>query len=509
VSASPVSFIFKEGQGTKDMKSEITNDSQPYSSRRHEHALVIGSSMAGMLAARVLADHFASVTVLERDPYAPGIEHRRGVPQSHHVHALLARGLEIIEELFPGIREELVAAGAQVLDTGSDVAWHTPMGWGKCFKSNQTFLSFSRSFLDKHIRRRLLAIENVRIISGCEVISLVPSSDGKSVNGASVKFHNEAGAIVEPGPLGKFINAELVVDASGRHSHAPDWLQLLGFAPPRETIVNAFLGYATRIYEKPEIQEETCKAIFLQAAPPERRRAGLLFPIENNRWIVTLCGGDRDYPPSEDHKFVDFAESLPSSMLSEAIRDATPLTSIRSFRNTQNRMRHYEEIGDLPGNFVLLGDSVCAFNPVYGQGMTIAAMGALALKQCIAKSAGGSLGTDFVETFQRKLAKLNQLPWALATGEDCRYKGTEGASRTLKARLSHAYIDRIVALTTVDTSVRRLWLRVFQMQEPPSSLFRLGVLLKALLVQLPKPEQKKTATKFVVSRPSWANTSRD
>jgi 2-polyprenyl-6-methoxyphenol hydroxylase-like FAD-dependent oxidoreductase len=490
------------------MKSETTNGSQPRFSRRHEHALVIGSSMAGMLAARILSDHFASVTVLERDTYNPYIEHRRGVPQSHHVHALLARGLEIIEELFPGIREELVAAGAQVLETGSDVAWYTPMGWGKWFKSNQTILSFSRPFLDKHIRRRLLAVANVRIISSCEVISLA-SSNGKSVHGATVKFHDEAGAAVEPGPLGQFINADLVVDASGRHSHAPDWLQLLGFAPPRETIVNAFLGYATRIYEQPEKHEETWKAIFLQAAPPERRRAGLLFPIENNRWIVTLCGGDRDFPPSEDHKFVDFAESLPSCMLSEAIRDATPLTSIRSFRNTQNRMRHYEEMNELPGNFVLLGDSVCAFNPVYGQGMTIAAMGALELGQCLAKGARGSLGSDFVKTFQRKLAKLNQLPWALATGEDCRYKGTEGASRTLKARLTHSYIDRIVALTTVDTSVRSLWLRVFQMQESPSSLFKPGVLLKVLRVKLPKPEQKKIAPKFVVSRPSWANTSRD
>jgi 2-polyprenyl-6-methoxyphenol hydroxylase-like FAD-dependent oxidoreductase len=497
----------------RSMKSP-SSTSVPESSHRKEcrHALVIGSSMAGMLAARVLSDHFSSVTILERDSLTAETEHRRGIPQAQHLHALLARGLQIIEHLFPGIREELVEAGAVPLETGSDIAWLTPAGWGKHFQANLQILSFTRPFLDKHIRRRLAQIENIKIIPDCVVVALVSNSKRNGVSGVSVKLCCEEGRTngdVRPPQAERFIDADLIVDASGRHSCAPQWLKALGYQAPRETVVNAFLGYATRLYEKPVGDKASWKAIFLQAAPPESPRGGLLFPIEQNRWMLTLAGGGRDYAPTDEREFMNFIESLRSSLLFDVLRDAKPISPIRSYRNTENRLRHYEEMSSFPGNFVLLGDSVCAFNPVYGQGMTVAAMDAMALDQAVSTWKKDSFAAEFGKRFQRKLAQINKLPWSLATGEDCRYVGTEGAAPGLRGHLMHSYIDNLVALTTRDTTVRALWLRVFQMLEPPSRLFQPWILVKVLREIIAPPKREKPGTTLRLPRPSWANTSQD
>src|SRR5262245_471041 len=423
----------------RSMKSP-SSTAVPGSPQRRErrHALVIGSSMAGMLAARVLSDHFSSVTILERDSLTAETEHRRGIPQAQHLHALLARGLRIIEQLFPGIGEELVHAGAVPLETGSDVAWLTPAGWGKYFQSNLQILSFTRPFLDKYIRRRLVQIENIKIIPACDVVALVSNANRNGVSGVRVKLcceEESAAGGVRPPQAERFIGADLVVDASGRHSRAPQWLRALGYQAPRETVVNAFIGYATRLYEKPAGLNASWKAIFLQAAPPQNPRGGLLFPIEHNRWMLTLAGGGRDFPPTDELEFMNFIESLRSSLLFDVLRDAKPITPIRSYRNTENRLRHYEEMSSFPGGLVLLGDSVCAFNPVYGQGMTVAAMDAMELDRLLSTWKKGNFSVEFGRKFQRRLAKIKQLPWSLATGEDCRYFGTEGASPSFAGRL--------------------------------------------------------------------------
>src|SRR6185503_14909884 len=295
---------------------------------KRKHAIVIGGSMAGLLAARVLSDYFECVTIFERDVYPEGTDSRRGLPQGHHLHALLGRGQEIIEELFPGIRDELIVNGACVLDSGDDITWRTPQGWGKPFKSGLEVLAFSRPFLDWHVRQRLSLIENVEIVSGSEVIGLVPNPDRDGVSGISFKLHSSDS---DEQDYVEFMAADLVVDASGRNSRAPHWLTALGYEPPRESIVNAFLGYASRTYARPNDDGERPKAIFLQASPPDLTRMGIVFPIEGNRWMLTLCGGDRDYPPVDDQDFLNFARSLPNSLIFDIVRDAKSLSPIRSF----------------------------------------------------------------------------------------------------------------------------------------------------------------------------------
>jgi 2-polyprenyl-6-methoxyphenol hydroxylase-like FAD-dependent oxidoreductase len=443
-----------------------------------QHAVVIGGSMAGLLAGRILADHFAQVTIIERDRFPQDPVPRPGVPQARHLHALLMRGREVLEQLFPGLSKELTAAGAIVIEAGADLAWLTPGGWGVNFQSGLTALAFTRALLDWRVRHRLAEYNNVRFLEDYEVTGLIANSSHQAVTGITLRLRQGT----EPNSEQR-LEADLVVDASGRNSRLPQWLTALGYPSPAETVINAHLGYASRLYRPPAGFEADWKGIFLQAAPPDNTRAGVLFPVEGGRWLVTLGGGDRDYPPTDEAGFLNFAHSLPSPLLYNAIKDAEPLSPIYGHRGTENRRRHYERLARWPERLVVTGDGACAFNPVYGQGMTTAALGALALDECLREQRRHQPGGDLIglaRHFQRRLAKVNAAPWMLATGEDYRYRGTTGGRPDRVTRLLHRYMDHIFRLSTESVYVRRRFLEVHQMLRPPAALFRPGVILRVL-----------------------------
>lgn len=468
--------------------------------RRESRALVIGGSLAGLLAARVLADHFDRVTVVERDTYPETAAARKGVPQANHVHALMLRGRMIFEQLFPGLQAEMVAAGAPLVDMGGDVAWLSPAGWGVRFDSDLPVLAFTRPLLDLHVRRRLAADPRVRILAGTDVVGLAADERNRGVAGALVRAR-DAGRET-PARADEFLPADFVVDAAGRGSRAPRWLAELGYPPPPETIVNSFRGYASRLYRIPAGFKADWRSVFVQGAPPEGKRGGILFPVEGDRWLLTLIGAARDYPPGDEAGFLDFARSLRSPVIHDAIRDAEPLSPINSFRATENRLRQFERTARTPENFVAVGDSACAFNPVYGQGMTIAAMGAMALDETLReqkrrRSAGDLDG--LARRFQRRLARVNSAPWMLATSEDYRYRETVGGRPTPFTRFMHGYMDRVVQLSTHDARVRRVLLENFHMLRRPGSLFSpfivrrvLGHLLGARWRPAPVPASPKS-----------------
>ena len=450
------------------------------------HALVIGGSMAGLLAARVLSERFEQVTIVERDHFPEGPGFRRGIPQSRHLHAFMIRGRMIADRLFPGLSEELEEAGAVPMDSADDFEWLTPAGFAPRFPSGLPLLMCSRDLLEWTVRRRVAALPRVRFLQRTDVTGLLPTPDGKAV--AAVKIHSRDGesATRSEEPL----RAELVVDASGRNSNASKWLEALGYAPPEETHINSHLGYASRIYERPEWFDGDWKGLNVQAAPPLVTRGGALFPLEGNRWMVTLSGVGGDYPPTDEEGFIDFARSLRSPMLYEAIEDATPLSDISGYRDTANRRRHYEKLSRQPDNFLVTGDSACAFNPVYAQGMTTAALGAEALEECLRDS--GDL-TGLSKRFQKKLAKANAASWLLATGEDFRVRGVEGGKATFATRVTHRYMDRVLALSLRDVGVRQTFLEVFHMLKAPTALFTPSVAAKALLGATRRAPEEKPA----------------
>jgi 2-polyprenyl-6-methoxyphenol hydroxylase-like FAD-dependent oxidoreductase len=443
------------------------------------HAVIVGGSIAGMLAARALSNHFDRVTIIERDRLPQSAEPRKGVPQSRHIHALMMRGKEIIEELFPGVCRQLIDAGSAVLDIGSDVKWLTPAGWGLSFQSGLTFLSFSRDLLDATIRDRLRQISNISFLENCDVTGLIPDATGNCVAGVSLTFADPASGERRE----KEVSARLVIDASGRGSRLPEWLERLGYQRPGETVVNAHLGYASRLYQRPAGVSIPWRALLVGAAPPNEARAGLVFPLEGQRWIVTLVGGDRDYPGTDEEGFIEFARSLRSSELYRAIEQTEPLTPIYGTRSTENRFRHFDQLTRWPERLLVIGDGACAFNPVYAQGMTTAAIAAVSLDRCLSvhrSSRGPRDLNGFARCFLKELGRINRAPWALATGQDYRYRGTQGASVTRKTKFMNWYMDHVFQLGTRNAAVRRRFLEVQQMVKSPVSMFHYEVVMRVI-----------------------------
>ncbi len=459
------------------------------SSKAGSHAVVVGGSMAGLFAARVLADRFERVTMVERDRFPEGPEFRKGVPQSRHLHAFMPRGRQIAERLFPGIEEDLISSGAQPVDMGEGGRWLTPAGISPRFRCGISVLTSTRNLLEWAVRRRVASLHNVRFLERTDVTRLLPARDGTKVAGVGVRSREGRNGSAPEEPL----HADLVVDASGRNSNAPRWLETLGYPPPEETFINAHPGYATRLFKRPEDPGRDWKFMFVQAAPPEHQRGGIMFPIEGGRWICSLIGMGGDYAPTDEEGFLEFACSLRNPMLYEAIKDAEPASPIHGYREVENRRRHYEKLARQPDNFLVSGDAACAFNPVYGQGMTAAALGAETLEACLQGRHDGDFA-GLSRRFQKKLAKVNAAPWLLATGEDFRVRGTEGGKASFSTRLTHRYMDRVLELSLRDLAVRRTFLEVFGMLKAPTALFGPAVASKVLLEVTRRKKTGGTAT---------------
>lgn len=447
----------------------------------NKHALVIGGSMAGLLAARVLVEYFDLVTIVERDrlPKTPGP--RRGVPQSSQVHVLLVQGQQILEQLFPGLEAELTASGASTVDWIADCLTLGFGGWEPRFESGLITRTCSRDLLEWSVRRRLAAYSNIRFLENCQAVGLLSNTSQTRVIGVRVHHHNYPQQNLSATEA--TLSANFVVDASGRNSQALQWLEALGYPGPQQTIINSFLGYASRLYQRPANLVANTQALLVWPKPPDRSRAGILYPIEGERWILTVTGVGRDYPPTDENGFLEFTRSLRSSILYEAIKNAQPLSPIYAYRRTENRQRHYERLAKWPEGFVAIGDAVCAFNPIYGQGMTVAAMGALTLGQCLREQHHSQANSDLVglaQSFQRKLAKVNAIPWMMATGEDLRWSTTEGGQPSVINRLMHWYLDRVRLVTNENPNALKAFMEVLHLLKPPTTLFQPNILASVL-----------------------------
>lgn len=440
------------------------------------HALVIGGSIAGLLAARVLADHFDTVTIIDRDVFPATPDHRKGVPQSHHAHGLLATGHVIIERLFPGIGNDLRADGATSASNVVPLALVSPKGLLPLAKYPGEIISFSRYLLEWHIRDRIAKRPEVRIITNTEVTGLLASEDRTRVTGVQVRERGQEGRAFT-------LNADLVVDASGRHSEAPQWLVELGYeAPPIESI-NSDLRYASRFYAKPEHFPAEWQSLIVNGSP-HRRHAGLVLAIEHEHWHVTLGGmAGSDSPPTDEEGFLQRARDLTDPSIYEALRVARPLTPIRAYRTPENHLRHFERLLRWPAGFIVTGDAVCAFNPIYGQGMTVSALDAMTLSRCLQEQQR-SPRADFEQHFQRQLAGTVADAWFLATNQDLRFPGVRlsGARPNPGLRLQHRYIDLVLYSAIVDPKIALAYLNVIMMAAPPRSLTQPRMFARVLTV---------------------------
>ncbi|MCC6616897.1 MAG: FAD-dependent monooxygenase [Anaerolineae bacterium] len=436
-------------------------------------AIVIGGSMAGLLTARVLAEFFDTVTIIERDTLPDGPEYRHGVPQGRHVHALLAQGQQIMETLFPGLDEDFVEIGAPRLTWGIDTAYMTSGGWLRRFNTGINVNQMSRVALEFLIRRRLQRHHpNVTFVTNSVVDSLV--AEGDRVTGVRYTPHEGQATTME---------ADLVVDASGRNSKAPEWLKTLGYDVPSETVVKSYIGYATRWYEMPDNPPDW-RILFIQADTRRQiLRGAALFEVEGGRWLATLGGVNKDYPPTDEEGFLAFARTLRTPVFYDAIKDAKPLSPIYGYRIEGNRLRHFEKLARQPERFIAVGDAVCAFNPLYGQGMTVAAIEALLLRSMLAKANPANLD-GFARTFHREVARAIRNAWLLATGEDLRYPGTEGAKPGAADRFVQWYTDRVLEVMPYDETITRAFTQVANLAASPTAMLRPSFALRVLRHQL-------------------------
>lgn len=440
------------------------------STSRYQHAVVIGGSIAGLLTASALTRHFAKVTLIERDSLPRGAEDRSGTPQSKHPHNVLTRGMRVMESLIPGLEADLRANGVVFANWGKHVRTLTKSGWLGNIETDLYSPVVSRSLLEWLIRKHLLTLPNVTFVEDTQAQALITSDgDEKTVLGVRVKPRGAGGEAYD-------ITADLVVDAAGRSSKAHEWLDELGYGKPEETTVDPKVGYATRLYKKPASYDKPWNIVYMPAKAPDTR-GGAIFEIEGGIWMIALGGYAEDYPPNDEAGFIEYAKSLPEPDVYEAIMAAEPISDIVGYRRTLNIMRHYEKMPRFPEHFALVGDSVCGFNPIYGQGMTAAAMGAALLDETLA-AANGLEGIG--RAFQKKLAQQNATIWLMSTGEDFRHATTEGKRPGFAGRLIQRYMDWVIETLPFDEASAVKFLHVVNLDMPPTALFQPSVIASVI-----------------------------
>ena len=446
-------------------------------SNRQNHAIVLGGSIAGLMAARVLTEHFELVTLIERDRLPEGAENRKGVPQGRHIHTLLTRGYEILLKYFPDMRTALEADGGIIGDSAGSFRSYRDGAYTPRFHSGLVTTFQSRSLLESEIRQRLLAIPNLRIVAAADAEAIVASDNQQRITGVMVRLQGDD-------TPAESMDANLVVDATGRGSQAVKWLAALGYAAPEERINKMDLAYTSRIYKRTPQGLGGVDAVLVASTPPDGKRGAGILPIEGNRWLVTLAGYLGDHAPADEPGFLEWARSLPTPDVYNAIKDAEPLGPIMVHRYPFSRRRYFEKLARLPEGFIVVGDAFCSFNPVYGQGMSVAAMEAETLDECLEAERRHGLTEGFPLRYFRKAANVVDIPWALAAGADFRYPGVEG-ERPHTPALVKWYMQRFFRAALYDRAVAQVFLRVAHLVKPPSSFFQPAVVLRVLFFRPP------------------------
>ena len=431
------------------------------------HAVVLGASMAGLLAARALADSFDAVTVVERDPLAHADTARRGVPQGRHLHGLLARGAQVIGELFPGILDELIMDGARYFD-GHDLSqWYHNLGGHPMVRSGSapsiTAYLVTRPFLEDHVRTRVRNIPNVTLLDEHDAVALTATRDRRRVTGARIVDRRTR----EDSTL----DADLVVDATGRGARTPFWLDSLGYGRPLEDHVVVHVTYMSQVLSM--VPDALHELGFVVGFVPGRPRGLGMLHCENDTWVFTVMGIAGCEPPRDFPGMCEFVEDCAPAHMLAAIREARPIGEPARHRMPSSQWRRYDKMRRFPDGLLAIGDAICSFNPIYGQGMTVAALEASALRDCL------SCGTeDLARRYFRAAAGPIRQAWQLSATPDLSLPETDGAP-TLLERLLGRYVDRVLAAAEYDTVALDQFARVTSLVDPPNRLLRPAIMWRA------------------------------
>jgi 2-polyprenyl-6-methoxyphenol hydroxylase-like FAD-dependent oxidoreductase len=443
------------------------------------HAVVAGGSVGGLLAAAALAGTYRRVTVLDRDALPDGCVERRAVPQGRHVHALLPRGCAHLESLLPGLGDEMVAAGAPTCEALGQLRWIVD---GLELARAETGLRMvlgSRPFIEGHVRRRVRALPGVELVPHCEVLDLVGSRGG--VTGVRVLRNG----------LEQAIEAELVVCSTGRAAQVPAWLDDLGYAPPRHERLAVDIRYASRRLRLAPGALGGDRMVIVNARPG-RARGLACFAQEDDHWLLTLVGyGAGHRPPADDRGFLDFAATVAPPDVARAIRAGEPLGPIVTFGFPASRRWRYDRLAAFPAGLLVTGDAIASFNPLYGQGVTVGAAHAVALRECLRKGDRALARRFFAAAW-----KPTDDAWRLATGADLALPEVRG-HRPLPVRAVNRYVRRLHAVAGHDAVAASAFAKVVTMHERPGHLLRPALALRVWLTSSRWPTW--TSTRSVAS----------
>lgn len=432
------------------------------------HAVVIGGSLAGLLAAAVLAE-YATVTVVDADPLPERPAARRGLPQARHTHLLWSGGARAIEKILPGITDAWTGAGAIRRSLPTDLVTKTAQGWIPRCGEKQFNISCSRDLLDSVVRARVTGLKGVSTLQQSRVRAL----EGTAARVTGVRVDT-------PQEQGRLLAADLVIDASGRGSRARTWLQALGVTGIRQAEVDSGLVYATRIFEAPTgAHEAGFPIVNVQSDPrvPVPGQTATIVPIENGQWQATLSGTRGGQPTGDPDRFIPFAKGIRDPIVGELLEGKKPLTDVAVTQGTANR-RIYFEKAELPDGFFAVGDAVATFNPLYGQGMTVAAQGLLAVRSLLRRQ--GLAHPGFGREAQRAIAPLVSTAWELATSQDILYPGATGMKPRAGTGLLNAYVNRLMTGATTDEALTAALFKVLTMSSAPTHWLRPSVVWHVL-----------------------------
>ena len=430
--------------------------------------------MAGLFTARVLSEHFKKVYLVERDPILDQPQPRKSQPQAHHAHILLAKGLVTMQNYFPDLLDILKSSGATVCDPGQTMVWNCYGNYRTPFALGRQNVFVSRPFLEWKIRQQVLNLENLEVLSGYSVDHLLIDQHRQQVTDVQITpLQNKQASTI--------LRGDLIVDASGRGSRSGKWLKSLGYEKPEESKVSCGTGYTSRIYQRNPEKSGVPKWVAITPDAPKEQRGGAALPVEGNRWLVSLSGWHGDHALNNEADFQAFAKSLPAPDLYNIVSQNQPLSDFFVHKFPCSLRRHFEKLARFPQGYLVLGDAVCSFNPIYGQGMTSSILQAAALDTLL-KERKGALRNIAQPYFQR-IAKLIDTPWQIAVGEDFRFPQTMGKKRP-GTDLINAYLSHVHRTTHTDPVVCKVFIEVLNMLAPPTRLFRpqiIGRVLRSVL----------------------------
>jgi 2-polyprenyl-6-methoxyphenol hydroxylase-like FAD-dependent oxidoreductase len=445
-----------------------------------DHAVVLGASMAGLLAARTLSEFFDAVTVVDRDPLpdtpsAAGA--RRGVPQGRHLHGLLPRGAQVLDELFPGILDELVLDGAHYVDGRDlsqvyyDVGGHLMVRHGSA--TSFTAYLTTRPFLEEHVRARLRTIPNVTLLDEHDIVELISTRDRRRVTGVQV-VDRCTGAH-------STLSASLLIDATGRAARTPTWLKALGYERPQEDEVAVRLTYVSQLLRMPQPMHELG---FVVGPVPGRPRGMGILHAENDTWTFTIFGVAGHEPDPDLTSMCAFVEDCAPAHLLAAVQAAEPIGEPTRHRQPSSRWRRYDKLRRFPEGLLVAGDAICSFNPIYGQGMTVAALEALALRDCLSR------GTrNLAPRFFRAAAVPIRQAWELSANPDLCLPEIDGTAPLL-TRMLNGYVDRVLTAAEYDPAAVEQFFRVTALIDPTTRLLRPSIMWRAALANRRRPRRE-------------------